>query len=261
MTSINQHELSYSDTGSGPVVVLLHGYPFNRTLWIDQVKALSKTHRVITPDLRGHGESSVGSGSMNQMASDVASLLDARGIDRATIGGLSMGGYVTLAFYRQFPQRVNALILADTRAQADTEENKRVRAEQIKTVLSQGMKPIVDAMLPKLVHPETVSRRPEAVKGLRDMMIHTKPEGAAAALEGMATRDDQTGLLSHITVPTLIIVGKDDPITPLQDSEKMHERISGSRLVVIDTASHVSNLERPEEFNAALLSFLGDIGA
>jgi 3-oxoadipate enol-lactonase len=264
MTSINSDGfdlLSFSETGSGPVVVLLHGYPFNRTLWVDQVEALSKTHRVITPDLRGHGESSVGPAGMNQMAVDVASLLDARGVERATIGGLSMGGYVTLAFYRQFPERVNALILADTRAQADTEENKRTRAEQIKTVLSQGMKPIVDVMLPKLVHPETVSRRPEAVKRLRDMMIQTRPEGAAAALEGMATRDDQTELLSKISVPTLIIVGKDDPITPLQDSEKMHERITGSRLVVIEKTSHVSNLERPDEFNKALVEFLSDVGA
>ena len=253
--------LSYSDTGSGPVVVLLHGYPFNRTLWSDQVEALSKTHRVITPDLRGHGESSLGPAGMNQLASDVASLLDARGVRRATIGGLSMGGYVTLAFYRQFPERVSALILADTRAQADTKENKRIRAEQIKTVLSQGMKPVVDAMLPKLLHPETVSRRPEAVIRLRDMMLQTKPEGAAAALEGMATRDDQTELLSKISVPTLIIVGKDDPITPFWDSEKMHERINASRLVVIKTACHVPNLERPEEFNDALLEFLTDVGA
>jgi pimeloyl-ACP methyl ester carboxylesterase len=194
------------------------------------------------------------------MASDVAALLDSIGVERAIIGGLSMGGYVTLAFYRLFPARVSALLLADTRAQADTEENKRIRAEQVKTIMAQGMKPIVDAMLPKLLHPETVSKRPEVVKRLRDMMHHTKPEGAAAALEGMAAREDQTELLLRVKVPTLIVVGKDDPITPLQDSQKMQERIDGSRLVVIENASHVSNLERPEEFNAALMTFLNDHG-
>ena len=172
-----------------------------------------------------------------------------------------MGGYVTLAFVRQFPERVNGLILADTRAQADTEENKRIRAEQVKTLQSQGMKPIVDAMLPKLLHPETVSKRPDIVKRLRDMMHQTKPEGAAAALEGMAAREDQTELLSSIKVPTLIVVGREDPITPLEDSQKMHERIGGSRLVVIENASHVSNLERPEEFNTALTSFVSEAGA
>jgi 3-oxoadipate enol-lactonase len=257
---IDDVEIAYDDTGSGPVVVLLHGYPFNRTLWSDQVAALSGSYRIITPDLRGHGESTVGPASMNRMAADVAALLDSLGIERAIVGGLSMGGYVTLAFYRQFPHRVTSLILADTRAQADTEENKRTRAEQVKTLLSQGMKPIVEAMLPKLLHPETVSKRPDIVIRLRDMMHQTNPEGAAAALQAMAARDDQTGLLSSVTVPTLIVVGKDDPITPLQDSEMMHQLITGSRLVVIENASHVSSLERPEEFNAALTTFLRDVG-
>ena len=258
---IDEVEIAYNDVGSGGAVVLLHGYPFNRTLWADQVAALSKSHRVITPDLRGHGDSTVGPASMKRLASDMAALLDSLGIERATIGGLSMGGYVTLAFVRQFPERVNGLILADTRAQPDTEENKRIRAEQVKTLQSQGMKPIVDAMLPKLLHPETVSKRPDIVKRLRDMMHQTKPEGAAAALEGMAAREDQMELLSSIKVPTLIVVGREDPITPLDDSQKMHERIGGSRLVVIENASHVSNLERPEEFNTALTSFVSEVGA
>lgn len=257
---IDQVEIAYDESGTGGAVVLLHGYPFNRTLWSDQVGVLSKSHRVITPDLRGHGESTVGPASMKRLASDVAALLDSLGIERATIGGLSMGGYVTLAFVRQFPERVNGLILADTRAQADTEENKRIRAEQVKALLSQGMKPIVDAMLPKLLHPETVSKRPDIVKRLRDMMHQTKPEGAAAALKGMAAREDQTELLASIKVPTLIVVGKEDPITPLEDSKKMHERIGGSRLVVIENASHVSNLERPDQFNAALTSFVSETG-
>jgi pimeloyl-ACP methyl ester carboxylesterase len=169
-----------------------------------------------------------------------------------------MGGYVALAFYKQFPSRVRALILADTRAQADTEEGKQTRAQQAEKALSEGMAGIADAMLPKLLTPETVSKRPEIVKRVRDMMLKTKPEGAAAALLGMAEREDQTELLPRITLPTLIMVGTEDAITPVADSEKMHNAIAGSRLVVLENAGHVSNLERTGEFNEALLNFLRD---
>jgi pimeloyl-ACP methyl ester carboxylesterase len=150
------------------------------------------------------------------------------------------------------------LILADTRAQADTEEAKQNRAQQAEKALAEGMAGIADAMLPKLLTPETVSKRPEVVKRVRDMMLKTKPEGAAAALRGMAERDDQTSLLSKITVPTLIVVGAEDAITPVADSEKMNERLAGSHLVVLENAGHVSNLERTEKFNEALLDFLSE---
>lgn len=255
---IDDIQMAYTDTGAGRPVVLIHGYPFNRSLWNEQVTALSVNHRVITPDLRGFGESeaSDGTATMNRMAQDVALLLDHLEIARATIAGLSMGGYVALAFYKQFAARVRALILADTRAQADTDEGKQTRAQQAEKALTEGMAGIADAMLPKLLTPETVSKRPEIVKRVRDMMLKTKPEGAAAALHGMAERDDQTSLLAKITVPALILVGAEDAITPVADSEQMHQAIAGSRLVVLEKAGHVSNLERTDEFNQALLDFL-----
>ena len=196
---------------------------------------------------------------MSRMADDVASLMDALEIERAVIGGLSMGGYVALAFARMFPARVSAMVLADTRAQADTEEGKQTRSQQAEKALSEGMAGIADAMLPKLLTPETVSKRPELVKRVRDMMLKTKPEGAAAALLGMAERDDQTEFISSIQVPALIIVGREDAITPVADSEKMQSRIAGSRLVVIENAGHVSNLEQTEQFNDALLGFLSSV--
>jgi len=260
LTRINDIQMAYTDAGAGDPVVLIHGYPFNRSLWNEQVAALSSAYRVITPDLRGFGETdpSEGPATMNLMAQDVADLMDHLEIPQAVIGGLSMGGYVALAFYKQFPSRVRALILADTRAQADTEEAKQTRAQQAEKALSEGMAGIVDAMLPKLLTPETVSKHPDIVKRVRDMMLTLKPEGAAAALRGMAQRDDQTPLLSQISSPALILVGAEDAITPVADSEKMHHAIAGSRLVVVENAGHVSNLERTEQFNKALLEFLRD---
>jgi 3-oxoadipate enol-lactonase len=261
LLNIGDIQLGYTDTGLGQPVVLLHGYPFDRTLWSEQVTALSSSYRVLTPDLRGLGESdaSPGAATMNHMAQDVAALLDQLGIARAVIGGLSMGGYVTLAFYKQFPSRVRALVLADTRAQADTEEGKQGRVQQAEKALAEGMASIADGMLPKLLTPETVSKRPELVKRVRDMMLRTKPEGAAGALLGMKEREDLTVLLPEISCPTLILVGAEDPITPVADSEKMHREIAGSRLVVIENAAHVSNLERTEQFNEELIGFLRSV--
>ena len=257
---VNDLQIAYTDAGIGRPIVLIHGYPFNRSLWNEQVEALSSTCRVIAPDLRGFGESDAAeTATMNEMAQDVAMLLNQLGIVRATIAGLSMGGYVALAFYKQLPSRVKALILADTRAQADSEEAKQTRAQQAKKALDEGMAGIADSMLPKLLTPETVSKHPEIVKRVRDMMLKTKPEGAAAALHGMAQRDDQTDLLPKIAVPSLILVGAEDAITPVADSEKMHQSIAGSRLVVLENAGHVSNLERTEPFNEALLAFMKEL--
>ena len=255
---INNINLAYTDTGVGRPIVLIHGYPFNRALWTEQIPTLSNSNRIIAPDLRGFGESDASpeTSTMNSLATDIALLMDQLEIPRATIGGLSMGGYVALAFYKLFPSRVRALVLADTRPQGDTEEGKQARAQQAEKALSEGMAGIADAMLPKLLAPDTVSKRPEIVRFVRDMMLQTKPEGAAAALRGMAEREDQTELLPKISVPTLIIVGSEDAITPVADSETMHHAIDSSRLVVLDHAGHVSNVERAQQFNDELIHFL-----
>lgn len=251
-------EIAYDDVGVGAPVVLLHGFPFNRSLWCDQVEALVGMHRVITPDLRGHGETTVtdAPATMEMMAEDVAALLDEMGIERVVLGGLSMGGYVTLAFYRHFPERVRALVLANTRPQADTDEARRTREETARKSLQEGMSMIEAAMLPKLLAPATLEHEPEQVARVREMILGTRPEGAAAALRGMAARRDQTDLLSEIKAPTLIIVGSEDAITPPKDSEAMHAKINGARLETIEGAGHVSNVERPTEFNRALAEFL-----
>ena len=251
-------ELAYDDTGAGLPLVLLHGFPFNRSLWREQAEALGDTYRVIKPDLRGHGETGVtkGAATMEEMARDVAALLDELGVERAALGGLSMGGYVAFEFYRLFPRRVSALILADTRPQADTEEAKRNRAELAERARREGMRAVADAMLPKLLARATHEGRPEIVGRVREMILTTDPEGAAAALAGMAGRRDQTELLADIKAPALILVGSEDQITPPSDAELMHREIRDSRLEVIAGAGHVSNLEGADDFNRALRNFL-----
>jgi pimeloyl-ACP methyl ester carboxylesterase len=249
-------ELAYDDQGTGRAVVLLHGYPFNRSMWRPQIVELKGFCRVIAPDLRGHGESQVAPATIEAMARDVEALMTALEIPNATIGGLSMGGYVALAFYRLFPLRVRELVLADTRASVDTEEGKQARAKQKERALRKGMNGIADDLLAKLFAPSTLAKHPEVVEQVRGMIIRTNPEGAAAALTAMAERDDQTTFLSRILCPTLIICGRNDTITPLQDSELIQREIAGAKLVVIEDAGHVSNLDQPEQFNRALLEFL-----
>lgn len=252
-------EMAYDDTaGDGAAVVLLHGFPFDRSMWRGQSEALGGEFRVVAPDLRGFGETPLGEGevTMESLAEDVAALLDELNIERVVLGGLSMGGYVALAFVRKFPERVRALVLADTRPQADAEDARRTREENAQRALREGMEPIVEVMLPKLFSAETRERGGEVLKDVRLLMLGTSPETAAAALRAMAVRRDQTDLLPSIKVPTLIVVGAEDSITPPSDSESMNAKIEGSSLVLIEGAGHVPNVERPAEFNRALVEFL-----
>ena len=255
-------EIAYDDLGEGPAVVLLHGFPFDRSMWREQTEALAEGYRVITPDLRGMGEtggSVAGPSTMDEMAHDVAALMDYLGIERAVVGGLSMGGYVTLAFYRRHRLRARALVLADTRPGADTDEARKTREEQAQKILEEGTGSIADDFLKKVLTPETLSGRPLVVARVREMILKTPARGAAAALRGMAVRHDQTSFLEALLVPTLILVGSEDQLTPPREAELMRKEIRGSRLQVIEDASHLSNVERPEEFNRALKTFLDEL--
>jgi 3-oxoadipate enol-lactonase len=255
-------ELAYDDVGQGPAVVLLHGFPFNRSMWSEQTEALADAYRVITPDLRGMGETT-GAGdepaTMDEMAHDVAALLDELGVTRAVVGGLSMGGYVALAFSRRHRLRTRTLVLADTRAGADTDDARRTREEQAQKILEEGTGTIADDFLKKVLTPETLSERPLVVARVREMILKTEARGAAAALRGMAVRHDQTSFLENLLVPTLILVGSEDKLTPPKEAELMRREIRGSRLQIIENASHLSNVERPDEFNLALKTFLDEL--
>ncbi len=228
-------------------------------MWREQVEFLTaRGYRCLAPDLRGMGEHGFGGevASMPDMARDVAALMDELKIDQAVVCGLSMGGYVAFEITHLFPGRVRALVLAGTRAPADNEQEKAARAQQAETMLRAGMVPISLATLPKLLAPKTHRDKPEVVKRVRRMIVNSDPRGAAAAQRGMAARRDYVEDLARITVSTLIIVGRDDPIRPVKDAEFMHERIRNSRLEIIDDAAHLTNMEQPDVFNAAMLDFL-----
>jgi pimeloyl-ACP methyl ester carboxylesterase len=255
--TINGISIGYDDHGTGSALVLVHGHPFDRSMWAPQVAALTG-HRVITADLRGYGRSEVVPGItlLDTFAEDVAGLADHLGLDRFALGGLSMGGQIVMECYRQFPERITALILADTFPQAETADGRKVRNDVADRLLREGMAWYADESLPKMMAAYNVGRMPAVAAHVHGMMAGTAPEGAAAALRGRAERRDYRDLLGTVRVPTLIVVGRDDEFTPVRDAEDMHARIPGSRLAVIDEAGHLPNLEQPEAVNRVLREFL-----
>ncbi|AJC55156.1 alpha/beta fold hydrolase [Streptomyces sp. 769] len=266
MASVQCGEITvaYEDEGSGAPLVLIHGHPFDRSMWRPQTAHFSRAGmRVIAPDLRGYGGSSVVPGKtlLETFARDVAALLDHLGIERCVLGGLSMGGQIVMECYRQFPERIRGLLLADTFAAADTAEGRAVRLQTAERLLAEGVDGYAHEVLPKMIAPANVTALPTVAEHVLGMMRNASPEGAAAALRGRAERRDYTGLLPRITVPTLVVVGTEDEFTPVADARAIHEATPGSRLTVIQGAGHMPNLERPEEFNAALTEFLATMPA
>jgi pimeloyl-ACP methyl ester carboxylesterase len=252
--------LAYDDQGAGPVVVLLHGFPFDRSLWADQARALAPHYRVILPDLRGHGQSPAPSGIylMDDLAKDVVRLLDGLSIaEPVVVGGLSMGGYVAQALAVNHPQRLRGLMLINTRAAADTPQTAEVREQLAREVEAAGEAgPIVATMLPKLFSPDTSRKHPELLQKIEQVIRRTSPRGIAGALRGMAIRPNRTPSLPHLTMPTLVIAGGDDQLIPLSESEGLARALPHAQLVVISEAGHLAPIENPAAVNAALLDFL-----
>ncbi|HXG91439.1 MAG TPA: alpha/beta hydrolase [Blastocatellia bacterium] len=256
--TINGINIDYRDEGAGLPVLFIHAFPLNQTMWDDQVAALKNICRAITLDLRGFGGSDVPDGpySMDQMAADVRELMKKLGIDRAVLVGLSMGGYISLAFYRDYPEAVSAMVLADTRATLDTSEGRERRIKSAERVEREGARAIVDDMVPLALAAATVEHRPDIVERMRAMGEANSPKGIAAAQRGMAERADSTALLSSMNFPVLIIVGSEDKLTPVAEAEALRSRIPNAGFHIIEGAGHLSNLERPDEFNAALIDFI-----
>ena len=252
--------LAHADIGRGLPVVLLHAFPLNRTMWEPQIAALFGECRCIVPDLRGFGNSpKSGPYSMDRHADDVATLLDALQIEQAVIGGLSMGGYIALALWRRHRSRIRALVLADTRAASDTPEGKQKRDELISLARAEGAGAVAEKQITGLMGKSTREKQPELVDRIQALMAGESVDGIVGALEAMRGRPDSTGMLQEIDVPTLVVVGEEDVITPVKEARAMHQAIRGSRLEIIPEAGHLSNLERPAAFNAALSDFVGSL--
>jgi 3-oxoadipate enol-lactonase len=240
------------------VVVLLHAFPLNARMWEGQLALAAGGWRIIAPHFRGvdAGAGEPPTMSMDDYASDVIDLLDALRIDLAVICGLSMGGYAAFAVLRHAARYVQGLILADTRAEADTAEGLEARRKMLDLVQSKGPAAVAEEMIPKLLGETTRRSRVEVIDQVRSLVLSNSSDAIAGSVRAMMSRADSTPLLSTIHVPTLILVGAEDTVTPPALSEKMHAAIAGSELTVIPGAGHLTNLERPNLFNAALARFL-----
>jgi pimeloyl-ACP methyl ester carboxylesterase len=253
-------ELACDVAGTGSAVLLLHAFPLGLVMWDEQAASLAPSHQVVRFDARGFGGSPPGDGllTMERIADDAVGVLDGLGIASAVVGGLSMGGYAALALVRRHPERIRALILADTRAGADSAEARATRAAQAEKVRREGAAAIADAVLPKPLGATSHQERPELVARVRRTIESNPPRGIADALAGLAARADSTPTLREIRVPTLVVVGEEDTITPLAEAEILRRGIANSRLAVVPRAGHLSNMENPAEFSRAVSAFLAE---
>ena len=261
--TINQLTLAYDDHGIGQPVLFLHAFPLNRSMWSGELITLlaEDRYRLVSLDWRGFGESDITGevSTMDMFADDVASLMDTLGMQDAVICGLSMGGYAAFAFLRKYSQRVKALILADTKPEADSAEAKANRENVARLVETQGPEAVADLQVPKLLAEYTRQNRAEVEIRIRQMIVAATTQGIAAASRGMALRADSTDLLTGITCPTLVIVGEQDVLTPPDVARKYAAQIPNAQLVVIPQAGHLSNVEQPEAFIQAISSFLASV--
>lgn len=249
------------EAGRGPAVVLLHAFPLNASMWSAQREALAGSYRVICPDQRGFGGTQLGHDiedpRLDDVADDVVAMLDARKVGTFVLGGLSMGGYVAMALLRRHPERVSALVLADTKATADPPEAAANRLRIAEAVVEAGNSALLlDEVLPKLVGATTKERRP-MVQGRVKALVERAPAYAVSwAQRAMAARPDSTETLKGIDVPALVIRGDEDELSSEADTEAMAAALPNATLVTIPASGHLTAVETPEEFNAALLEFL-----
>lgn len=254
-------EIVYEIQGDGPPVILLHPFPCHHEFWNPIAPALNSRYRLITPDLRGHGDSEIGEGPalVSKHAQDVARVMDAAGIGKAVFIVCSIGGYIWFEFWRRFRERVGALALCNTRPQADTVEARSNRLKAAADVLEQGTEPFLESMIPKLMGRTTVGTRPDLVEGARRMMRKMSPQDISLVQRGMAERPDSVGDLKTISVPTLIVMGEEDVLSTAADGELMRQSIADSRLKMIPKAGHYAPWEQPELVGKILRQFLDDV--
>jgi pimeloyl-ACP methyl ester carboxylesterase len=252
---MSRADLTFDDTGSGEPLVLLHAFPLDGRMWLAQKDELAGSARIIVPDLRGFGRSAelASARSIDEYADDVAALLDRLRIERATIVGLSMGGYVALALARLHPHRLSRLGLADTRSLPDSPEGRTARDQNIALVKSEGVGPLVERMLPKLL---SAGASADVVTRVRSLGNSQKPAGVAAALAAMRDRPDSTALLAGLNIPATVIVGEADPISPPDEARAMGALLPRAEVEILPGVGHLANLEAPAAFSAVLRRLL-----
>ncbi|WP_432822485.1 alpha/beta fold hydrolase [Trichloromonas sp.] len=261
---INGIRMAYDVAGSGPAVLLIHGFPLCRRMWQPQVQALSAAgFRVVVPDLRGFGESGVGDrpGSMDLLADDLVVLMDHLGIERAVVGGMSMGGYVLLNLLARHPQRVRAACFIVTRGDADDETGRGKRNHLVGEVEAGNPGAVPAAFAPLLFAGQTVARRPQLVDEVRGWMAATDPTGLVLGLQAIRDRVDSGPLLPTLKLPSLVIGAREDKAIPPDKSAYLAAQVAGAELCMIDGGGHMVNLEQADAFNACLLGFLQQIGS
>ncbi|HXW93769.1 MAG TPA: alpha/beta fold hydrolase [Terriglobales bacterium] len=254
-------EIFYEVLGSGPPVVVLHPFPANHEFWLPAVCALTSRYQVVLPDLRGHGDSELGEGpaTMAKHAADLARVLEQERIRRAVLAGVSIGGYVLLEFWRRGSGQVAGLVLANTKAQADSAEGKVARLAAAAQVLERGTDSYFESLLPKLLGQSTRGTRPDLVQGVRSMMQKMSPEEVAMVQRGIAERRDSVEVLRTIHVPTLVLAGDEDLLTGVGDAQLMQQHIAGSQMKVVARAGHYSPWEQADEVGKILRQFVDGV--
>lgn len=259
ITSVNNFNLSYDDLGEGIVpIIFLHGFPFSKQMWLSQLDFLKSSHRVIACDIRGFGNSKDENSilSIDLFGDDLIQFMNKLNIDKAIICGLSMGGYIALNVCQRFSDRFEGLILCDTQCIADTPEGKEKRLKLIEEINLNGTENFTESFLKNVFHKDSLTQKSEIVEELRNVISSNSIQIISMGLRALAERSETCSSLSHVNIPTLIICGREDQVTPIAQSEFMNQNIKGSILRIIDHAGHVSNLEQAQEFNQHLFDFL-----
>ena len=260
---VNNLTVSYNDEGQdgAPVIIFIHGFPFNKSMWNKQMASLKENYRVVAYDVRGHGNSDTGNEdfSIELFVKDLLNLMDALNIDKTILCGLSMGGYIALNAIENYPERFDALILSDTHCIADTPEAKEKRMKAIESIRKDGVEKFADESIKNLFAPESFTTRKGEIAAVRDMIVNTTKESLYKTLRAFYERKETCSKLPDINVPVLIMVGKEDKITPPAAAQMMQEKIKDSLLSIVEHAGHLSNMENPGEFNKQLKKFVASM--
>jgi pimeloyl-ACP methyl ester carboxylesterase len=258
---VNDISICYDDEGtSGKPIVFIHGFPFSKSSWNPQMEYMRKTNRVISYDLRGFGQSSAGDQeiSIALLADDLIGLLKALDIKSAIVCGLSMGGYIILNAVKRYPEMFEAIVLSDTQCIADSDEVREKRQKTIQLIHSGGIHEFTEAFIKSVFYAQTLQDNPAMVEAIKNTILNTAPSTLKSALNALAQRSETCTTLSEMDVPTLIICGMEDKVTPLAQSEFLHTNIRPSILHAIEEAGHLSNLEQQDVFNEHLSNFINN---